>query len=125
MQAIDKLKSDMDDWIRRSGRAPGNREFDSLRATFARSVPKVPDDTLAGLFTTFLSRYSSGSAEESTSAMDWLTGVGSLLLADYDGTPFSKADWEEIRELITIDSGEIDVDTLTYVLGQALEHGAL
>ena len=125
MQAIDKLKSDMDDWVRRSGRAPGNREFDALRSTFARSVPKVPDDTLAGLFTTFLSRYGSGSTEEAASAMDWLSGVGSLLMADYDGTPFSKADWEEIRELITIDSGEIDVDTLTYVLGQALEHGAL
>ncbi len=115
----------MDDWVRRSGRAPGNREFDALRSTFARSVPKVPDDTLAGLFTTFLSRYGSGRAEEAASAMEWLSGVGSLLLADYDGTPFSKADWEEIRELITIDSGEIDVDTLTYVLGQALEHGAL
>ncbi|OHD15699.1 MAG: hypothetical protein A2Y38_10665 [Spirochaetes bacterium GWB1_59_5] len=125
MQAIDKLKSDMDDWVRRSGRAPGNREFDSLRSTFARSVPKVPDDTLAGLFTTFLSRYGSGAAEETEKAIDWLIGVGSLLLSDYDGTPFSKADWEEIRELVTIDSGEIDVDTLTYVLGQALEHGAL
>lgn len=125
MQAIDKLKSDMDDWVRRSGRAPGNREFDSLRSTFARSVPKVPDDTLAGLFTTFLSRYGSGAAEETEKAIDWLIGVGSLLLSDYDGTPFSKADWEGIRELVTIDSGEIDVDTLTYVLGQALEHGAL
>lgn len=125
MQAIDKLKSDMDDWVRRSGRAPGNREFDSLRSTFARSVPKVPDDTLAGLFTTFLSRYGSGAADESEKAINWLIGVGSLLLSDYDGTPFTRADWEEIRELVTIDSGEIDVDTLTYVLGQALEHGAL
>jgi len=46
-------------------------------------------------------------------------------LSDYDGTPFSREDWDEIRDLVTIDSGEIDVDTLTYVLGQALEHGAL
>jgi len=115
----------LDDWARRSGKDPGNREFDALRALFARTVPKVPDDTLAALFTTFLSRYGSGSSVESAAAIDWLAGVGSLLLADYDGTPFSHADWEEIRELITIDSGEIDVDTLTYVLGQALEHGAL
>jgi hypothetical protein len=125
MQAIDKLKADIDDWVRRSGRTPGNREFDALRAVFARSVPKVPDDTLAGLFTTFLSRYGSSSDNAAGEAVEWLMGVGSLLMSDYDGTPFSKADWEEIRELVTIDSGEIDVETLTYVLGQALEHGAL
>lgn len=125
MQAIDKLKSDMDDWVRRSGKAPGNKEFDALRATFARTVPKVPDETLAALFATFLSRFGSGSPDETAKAIDWLAGVGSLLLSDYDGTDFSREDWDEIRELVTIDSGEIDVDTLTYVLGQALEHGAL
>jgi len=125
MQAIDKLKSDLDDWVRRSGRTPGNREFDALRSTFARSVPKVPDDTLAALFTTFLSKFGTSGDGDSEKAVDWLAGVGSLLLSDYDGTQFSKADWEEIREIVTIDSGEIDVDMLTYVLGQALEHGAL
>ncbi len=125
MQAIDKLKSDLDDWVRRFGGAAGNREFDSLRSTFARSVPKVPDDTLAALFTTFLSRYGSGGADGSPKAIEWLAGLGSLLLSDYDGTPFTKDDWEEIREIVTIDSGDIDVDMLTYVLGQALDHGAL
>ena len=125
MQAIDKLKSDLDDWSRRSGKNPGNRDFDLLRSTFARSMPKIPDDTMAGIFTTFLSRYGSGDQESAARAMDWLAGVGSLLMSDYDGTPFAKADWEEIRELVTIDSGEIDMETLTYVLGQALEHGAL
>ncbi|HPE89302.1 MAG TPA: hypothetical protein P5298_08370 [Spirochaetia bacterium] len=125
MQAIDRLKSDLDDWVRRSGRAPGNREFDSLRDTFARSVPKVPGETMAALFTTFLSRYGSGGDESSAAAIDWLAGVGSLLLSDYDGTPFTRDDWEEIREIVTVDSGEIDMDTLSYVLGQALEHGAV
>lgn len=125
MQAIDRLKSDLDDWVRRSGRAPGNREFDSLRDTFARSVPKVPGETMAALFTTFLSRYGSGGDEYSAAAIDWLAGVGSLLLSDYDGTPFTREDWEEIREIVTVDSGEIDMDTLSYVLGQALEHGAV
>ena len=125
MQAIDRLKSDLDDWVRRSGRAPGNREFDSLRDTFARSVPKVPGETMAALFTTFLSRYGSGGDESSAAAIDWLAGVGSLLLSDYDGTPFTREDWEEIREIVTVDSGEIDMDTLSYVLGQALEHGAV
>ncbi len=125
MQAIDKLRSDLDDWSRRSGNKPGNQEFDLLRSIFARSVPKLPDDTMAGLFTTFLSRYRSGDPDSASKAVDWLAGVGSLLLSDYDGTAFTRDDWVEIRELVTIDSGEIDVETLTYVLGLALEHGAL
>jgi hypothetical protein len=125
MQAIDKLKSDMDDWARKVGLNPGNRDFEALRLAFSRSVPKVPDETLSALFTTFLSRYGSGGAGAPARAVEWLVGLGSLLLADYDGTEFSKAEWEEIRELVTIDSGEIDIDTLSYVLGLALEHGAL
>lgn len=88
-------------------------------------MPKIPDDTIAAIFTTFLSRYASGGPEESTRALEWLGGIGSLLMSDYDGTPFSKAEWTEIRELVTIDSGEMDIETLTYVLGQTLEHSAL
>jgi hypothetical protein len=125
MQAIDKLKSDLDDWSRHVGRTPGNRDFEALRLAFLRSVPKVPDETLSALFTTFLSRFGSGGEDASAKAVGWLVGIGSLLLADYDGTPFTKAEWEEIRELVTIDSGEIDMETLSYVLGLALEHGAL
>ncbi len=125
MQAIDKLKSDLDEWARRAGKAPGNREFDSLRTVFARTVPKVPDETLAAIFTTFLSRYGSGDASTAEGALEWLGGVGSLLLCDYDGTPFSADDWVELREIVTIDSGDIDMETLTYVLNKALENGAL
>jgi hypothetical protein len=125
MQAIDKLKSDMDDWARHVGPNPGNRDFEAMRLAFSRSVPNVPDETLSALFTTFLSHYGSRGDGAPARAVEWLVGVGSLLLADYDGTPFSKAEWEEIRELVTIDSGEIDIETLSYVLGLALEHGAL
>lgn len=57
--------------------------------------------------------------------MDWLGGVGSLLLRDYDGTAFTKDEWAEIREEVTVDAGEIDVETLSYILGQVLEHGGL
>lgn len=128
MQAIDKLKSDIDDWARRAGKprpggsAPGNADFDALRATFARSIPKLPEDTLAALFTTFLSRYAQG---EPARAVDWLCGVGSLLLQDYDGTEFTRDEWNEIREIMTLDSGEIDMDLLSYVLEKVLDHGGL
>lgn len=115
----------MDDWARKSGGSPGHKEFEALRSMFSRSMPKVPEDTIAALFTTFLSRYAQGVPEATNRALQWLAGVGSLLLCDYDGTPFTKDEWTEIRELVTIDSGEIDIETLTYVLGQTLEHSAL
>lgn len=125
MQTIDRLRSDLDDWARHAGIAPGNKDFEALRSMFSRSMPQIPDDTIAALFTTFLSRYAAGGAEGCTRALEWLGGIGSLLLCDYDGTPFSRDEWTEIRELVTIDSGEIDIETLTYVLGQTLEHSAL
>lgn len=122
MLAIDKLKSDLDDWSRRSGGTPGNREFEALRLAFSRSVPGLPSETLSALFATFLSTYGKDGADK---ASTWLAGVGSLFLCDYDDTPFTKAEWEEIREIATVDSGEMDIEVLSYVLGKALEHGAL
>lgn len=122
MQDIDKLKSDLDEWSRRSGGAPGNKEFESLRLAFTRSVPGMPSETLSAIFATFLSTFGRDGKDK---AAAWLAGVGSLLLEDYDETPFTKSEWEEIRDIVTIDSGEMNLDTLSYVLGKALEHGAL
>jgi hypothetical protein len=125
MQAIDKLKSDLDDWARRSGPSPDRRALDTLRVAFSRSVGNIPEDTLSAVFTTFLSLYGSNGPRSGAGAMEWLGGMGSLLLQDYDGTPFTKDEWAEIREVVTVDAGEIDVETLSYVLGQVLEHGGL
>ena len=125
MQAIDKLKSDLDDWSRRSGPSPDRRALDALRVAFSRSVGNIPGDTLSAVFTTFLSLYGSNGPRSGAGAIDWLGGVGSLLLQDYDGTNFTRDEWTEIRELVTVDAGEIDVETLSYVLGQVLEHGGI
>lgn len=163
MQASDKLRTDIGDWVRRTGNSPDNAAFDRLRSIFSRDVPGVPDETLAALFTSFLARYGAGSrgtrtvgagrdssksADSGSSlseartqdtasgsgtrtgsnaekAVDWLCTAGSLLLGDYDGGDLDRSDWEEIRDIVTVDSGEIHIDTLTYVLGQALEHGAI
>ncbi|HOX92131.1 MAG TPA: hypothetical protein PLC54_04355 [Spirochaetales bacterium] len=125
MQAIDKLKSDMDDWTRRAGSVPGQRDLDSLRALFFRAMGPVPQETLAGAYTNFLSMYGADGPEGRTRALAWLGGIGSLLLMDYDGTPFSREEWSEIKDLLTLDAGEIDIDVLSYVLSQVMEHGAL
>ncbi len=126
MQAIDKLKSDLDDWVRRNGGAASSpKALDGLRVAFSRSVGSVPNETLSAIFTQFLSLYGSDGPRNGEKAIDWLAGVGSLLLMDYDGTPFSTAEWEDIRELLTLDAGEIDIDILSYILQQVMEHGAI
>jgi hypothetical protein len=69
--------------------------------------------------------YGSNGPRSGTGAIDWLGGVGSLLLMDYDDTTFTTDEWSEIRELLTVDAGEIDIEVLSYILGQVLEHGGL
>lgn len=129
MQAIDKLKSDIDDWARRSGILSGakadTKALDALRSTFGRAVGPVPQETLAAIFASFLSYFGADGPAGAARALDWLGGVGSLLLMDYDGTAFSRAEWEEIRDIMTLDSGEIDMEILSYILSQVMEHGGI
>ncbi|TFG78902.1 MAG: hypothetical protein E4H20_12370 [Spirochaetales bacterium] len=125
MQAIDKLKSDLDDWERRSTPSADMKALDGLRLSFSRTVGSVPEETISAIFTSFLGLYGSVGPRQGAKAIEWLGGVGSLFLMDYDGTPFSKAEWEDIRELVTLDAGEIDMDVLSYILSVVMEHGAL
>ena len=43
----------------------------------------------------------------------------------YDGTPFAKADWEDIREAVVLEEEELDMDLLEYVMALVVDHGAL
>jgi hypothetical protein len=44
---------------------------------------------------------------------------------DYDGTPYTKADWKEIKEAIVLEEGSLDLELLEYVMSLVLDHGAL
>lgn len=120
MQATDKFRSDLDLALRRAGSSAEASRLEALRSHFYSSFRNVPEGTLADLFTAFLAKWREGE----TKALDWLGGVGSLLLMDYDGTAFSKADWAEIREAVELEQGDIDLDLLTYVMTLVLDHGA-
>lgn len=123
MQAIDKLKSDLDAWARRAGTdgAPDAASLERLSSDLARFLGPLPRDTLAAIMDTFRARLD----VDRQAALDWLAGVASLALMDYDGTPFSAADWAEIRELLTQDAGDMDMDVLSYVMSQVMDHGGL
>jgi hypothetical protein len=121
MQPTDKFRTDLDQAARRAAGRGEKAEVEALRSFFFRSFPKVGDEARSALFASYLD-VRRLSAEK---AAAWLAGVGSILLLDYDGTPFTKADWTEIREAIVLEEGSIDLELLEYVMSLVLDHGAL
>jgi hypothetical protein len=121
MQPTDKFRTDLDQAARRAAGKGEAAEIAAIRAFFFRSFPKVGDEAKSALFASYLEARRA-SAEKAAS---WLAGVGSILLMDYDGTPYTKADWKEIKEAIVLEEGSLDLELLEYVMSLVLDHGAL
>ena len=121
MQPVDKFKADLEGAARRAAGKGEASEAEALRSLFFRSFPRVGDEAKAALFASFLERHRASA----DSGRAWLSGLGSILMMDYDGTPFSKADWEDIRESIVLEEENLDIELLEYVLSLVLDHGAL
>jgi hypothetical protein len=60
-------------------------------------------------------------------ALRKLGAMAAFFLGDYDEAtmPLEKEDWDEIRETIEDVSGEIDIKTLTALMGELLSRGVL
>jgi len=121
MQPVDKFKADLDGVARRAAGGGEAAEVEALRSFFDRSFPKVGEETKSALFASYLERRRKSAGP----AAEWLAGVGSVLMMDYDGTSFSKADWEEIREAVVLEEESLDIELLEYVMSLVLGHGAL
>jgi len=121
MQPTDKFRSDLDQAAHRAAGRGAAAEIEALRSFFFRSFPRVGEEAKAALFAAYLEVRASS---PETAAL-WLAGVGSVLMMDYDGTPFQKADWEEIREAVVLEEEAIDMDLLEYVMSLVVDHGAL
>jgi hypothetical protein len=121
MQPTDKFRTDLDQASKRAFGRGDAAVVEATRAFFFRSFPAVGDEAKSALFASYLERRRT-SPETATA---WLAGVGSVLMMDYDGTPFDKADWADIREAIVLEEQELDIELLEYVLTLVLDHGAL
>jgi hypothetical protein len=121
MQAIDKFHSDLAAALKRAGNAPESQRLEALRQFFYSEFRAVPEEALAGFFTTFLEKWRGGEDQ----ALAWLGGVSSLLMMDYDGTPFTREEWVDIKESVVLGEDEIDLELLSYIMGLVLDHGAL
>lgn len=121
MQPTDKFRTDLDQAARRAAGRGEAAEVEALRAFFYRSFPKIGEEAKSSLFAAYLERRRASPGTASA----WLSGVGSVLMMDYDGTPFEKADWAELREAVVLEEENLDMDLLEYVMALVVEHGAL
>ncbi len=125
MRPVDKIASDLE---RRAGalgaevRGPALEDF---RAFFLRSVPGVPAEVLEDVFARFLELRSGRGKRPADEAGKWLASIASAFLAEWDGFEFSAEEWRELADFAALGSGEMDLETLNYVMALALEHGGL
>jgi hypothetical protein len=119
MRETEKFRSDL---LRAAGRDSGDSaSIENLRSLFYRSFPAIGEETKAALFSAYLDRR----RESPEAALEWLSGAGSVLAMDYDGTRFTQDDWREIREAVCLEEETMDIDLLEYVMSLVVDHGAL
>jgi hypothetical protein len=121
MQPTDKFRSDLDAKLRRLDGQSERVRLEALRTFFDRGFPSVAEEVKASLYAAFLEAWRTDQGR----AKEWLGSVGSILLMDYDGTPMSKDEWEEIRESVALGSDELDIDLLGYIMALVVDHGAM
>jgi hypothetical protein len=119
MRETDKFRSDLERAAR--GRGGAGASNDSLRSFFFRSFPRVGEEAKSALFASYLERR----RKSEEKAADWLAGVGSVLLMDYDGADFTEDDWRELRDAVALEEDGLDIDLLEYVMSLVLDHGAM
>jgi hypothetical protein len=122
MKKADKFRSDLDELAKKTAKDQGKDGLEGFRRLLYRNLNGLPHELLAGTFLSFQDKYLERGSER---ALEWLAGVVSLYLGEYDGTKFSREEWMEIRETVDAEAGEIDLDLLTQIMVLVMENGAL
>ena len=72
-----------------------------------------------------LAMYLEKARADSERAAEWAATLAGILYGDYDGGPFSREDWEELRDLISENAGDLDMGLVTYAMTLVVDHGAI
>lgn len=121
MKPSEKTTGDLLRSIDSVGALPESMRQARYRESVDRALGFLPASTRDALSLSFEARR----ANDLEAASAWLTTVSSILLGDYDESPLSETDWRELRDILSADSGELDMDTLTYAMTLVVEHKAL
>lgn len=92
-----------------------------FKACIERHLGFLPPSTRDAIFLGFQGRLQ----VDPIRATDWLVAIAGIFLQDYDGSPLSREEWHELRDILADDSGELDMDVLTYAMTLVMENKAL
>ena len=121
MKPSEKNASDLLRSIDAAGAYPESARPARYREAIDRSLGFLPATTREALASSFEARRANGLE----TASSWLATMASIFLGGYDGGQLSGDDWRELRDILSADSGELDMDTLTYAMTLVVEHKAL
>jgi hypothetical protein len=110
----------------------------AVRSAFAQAAGNIPEDLREAVFLRLLDRFGrSGRPEEAFAEAAYSLGPYiDLFWMDYreeetparglgPGGSLCPEDWEFLREEVSASAGSLDLDVLTYIMRQIMEHGAL
>lgn len=121
MKPSEKTASDLLRSIDSAGALPESSRPARYRESIDRALSFLPASTREALALSFAAR----SANGLEAAAAWLASVASIFMGDYDEAPLSGDDWRELRDILSAEAGELDMDTLTYAMTLVVEHKAL
>jgi hypothetical protein len=118
----------------------------AVRSAFAQAVGKIPEELQEAVFLRFLDRFGRSGKPEETFAeaayslgpyidLFWMNyreeetpaeGGGKIPAKGFDpGGSLCPEDWKFLREEVSASAESLDLDILTYIMRQIMEHGAL
>lgn len=125
MRELDKFQSDLAHWEAQAPAQPDPKSLERLRSLFFRASGDLPDNLLSDIFVDFLERWGSGSPDERSAAVRWLSGAAGVLSGESDDAQFTRDDWVAIREAVSANADDMPLDLLTEILSRVLEAHAI
>ncbi len=121
MKPSQKALSDLSRYLDEAGKAPAHTRAALYKAEIDRFLGFLPLSLRDEIGLSFEDKRRT----DPDQAKAWLGAVASIFLKDYDGTPLTLEEWEQIRDLTADFSSELDMDIVSYVMGLIVENGAL
>jgi len=121
MKPSEKTRNDLERSLAEVGKLPEGARAAHFKACVERYFGFLPQAAREDILQSFAVRQ----AKDAAKATGWLLAIAGIFLQDYDGSPLSDDDWRELRDILSEDSGELDMDILSYAMTLVVEHKAL
>ncbi len=121
MKPSEKTRSDLLRSLVEAEKAPGKARPALFKASVERYFGYLPPSTREAIFLSFENKR----RENADRASEWLAVMGGIFLKDYDDSPLSLDEWRKLRDILSMDAGELDMDLLSYAMTLIVEHKAL